>query len=119
MKRLLFTLFALLWLPLGIMAASVYRLGFPLPLTPDALPGLVVVAPFGLPLALAWRAQRKAGHPVSAWLTFIVLAPAAVVTSLFAGLLGPLAIAVCAVASSLPAWVVYAVFRHQERKRQA
>ena len=110
-----FVLFALLWLPLGILFVTVVR-GMPIFIEPQAWLALAVVAPFGLPLALACRALRRAGHPVSAWATFVVLAPATAVAALFAGLLGPLGIAIYAIVLSLPAWAVYAIFRHRQRQ---
>ena len=116
MKRLSsFILFALLWLPLGILLVSPVG-GMLMFAEPQAWLALAVVAPFGLPLALACRALRRIGHPVLAWAAFVVLAPATVMAVLFAGLLGPLGIAIYAIVLSLPAWAVYAIFRHRQRQ---
>ena len=70
---------------------------------------LVVVAPAGLPLALACRRLWRLGHPRAAWAAFVVLGPATVAASLLAGLLGPLAIAVYASVLSGPVWIAVAV----------
>ena len=74
---------------------------------------LVVVAPAGLPLALACRRLYRLGHARAGWAAFAVLAPATVAASLLAGLLGPLAIAVCAAVLSAPVWIAVAVLRRR------
>ena len=74
---------------------------------------LVVVAPAGLPLALACRRLCRLGHARAAWAAFAVLAPATVAASLLAGLLGPLAIAVCAAVLSAPVWIAVGVLRRR------
>ncbi len=71
---------------------------------------LVVVAPAGLPLALASRRLWRLGHPGAAWwAAFAVLGPATVAASLLAGLLGPLAIAIYAALFSGPVWIAVAI----------
>ena len=70
-----------------------------------------MISPCGLPLALAWKKIRCVGHPAVAWMAFAVLAPATTASSLFAGLLSPVAIAVYAVVISAPAWGVYTFLR--------
>ncbi len=112
---------ALVWLPAGIVAVSLAR-GVAPPITPEtvamlpeALRSLAVTAPFGLPLALAFRAIRRTGSTRAAWTTFAILAPLTSLGALVAGLLGPIAIAVCAAVLSAPAWIVYAVVRRNPR----
>ena len=92
---------ALLWLPAGFAAQAAARFlavtdGPPEPAMWAAtvlmgVSSLVVVAPCGLPLALGCRRLWRLGAMT-------------VAASVFAGLLGPVAIAVCAVIFSLPAW---------------
>jgi hypothetical protein len=109
-SRARFWLVALLWVPMGIAATAVVR-GFGLPLEPQAWLSLLVIAPCGLPLAFAWAALRRQGYPGTAGAVCGVLAVATIVLSLFAGLLGPVAIAAYAIVASLPAWILYAILR--------
>ncbi len=74
---------------------------------------LVVVAPAGLPLALACRQLRRLGYVRVTWAAIAVLAPATVAASLLAALLGPLAIAVYAALLSLPVWIAVVVLRRR------
>ncbi len=113
-----FILLALLWLPFGILLVTAAR-GIPLFIEPQAWLALIFLAPFGLPLALACRALRRGGHVASAWVTFIVLAPATVGSVLIGGLFGPLGIAIYAIVFSLPAWAVYGFFRYRAKSRPA
>ena len=83
-----FYLLALLWLPVGVAASALIR-GFGVPPEPQALLSLLVVAPAGLPLALACRRLHRKGFRVTAWVAMAVLAVATVAASLVAGLLGP------------------------------
>lgn len=115
-RRLAFGLLALLWLPVGIAATALVR-GMPWPVEPHAWLSLVVTAPCGLPLALACLRLRRIGYPGTAWAAFAVLAPATAVASLFAGLLGPVAIAIYALVISVPAWILYAFLRRTPRSR--
>ena len=126
MKRfLLFVLFASLWLPLAIfliyvlflIMAQVVETPGPVQLRPWV--DFAVLSPFGFPLALACRALRRGGHVVSAWITFIVLAPATVWAVLIGGLFGPLGIAIYAIVFSFPAWAVYGFFRHRAKSQPA
>jgi len=118
LKRLpTFILLALLWLPFGILLVTASK-GLPLFIEPQAWLSLIVLAPFGLPLALACRALRCDGYSVTAWTTFIVLAPATVLAVLLGGLLGPLGIVVYAIVLSLPAWAVYVFFRYRSKNQQ-
>lgn len=114
-SRTRFWLAALLWVPMGIAATAVIR-GFGLPLEPQAWLSLLVIAPCGLPLAFAWSALRSLGHPGAAGAVCGVLAVATIVLSLFAGLLGPVAIAAYAIVASLPAWILYAILRLRVRE---
>ena len=112
---------ALAWLPLGILLQTALRnlpglflVGVPLSFPPGmlgALFSLVPVAPCGLPLALAWRQIYRFGRTRAAWTAFAILAPLTAFASLYAGLLGPLAIAAYAAVFSLPAWILYAALR--------
>lgn len=113
-SRVRFWLAALLWVPLGIAATAVIR-GFGLPLEPQAWLSLLVIAPCGLPLAFAWSALRSLGYPGVAGAVCGVLAVATIVLSLFAGLLGPVAIAAYAIVASLPAWIMYVILRLRGR----
>ena len=108
---------ALLWLPAGIVASAAIRFG------PPAEPGswltmflmsagsLAVVAPCGLPLALACRALWRQGFRVSAWSAGVGLGMVTAAAGLFAGLLGPVAIAVAASVLSLPVWTAWWLVR--------
>lgn len=114
-----FWLLALAWLPAGIVAVSLAR-GVAPPISPEtlfmlpvALLSLAVTAPCGLPLALAFRGIWRTGSTRAAWTSFAILAPITSFGALLAGLLGPVAIAICAVVLSAPAWIVYAVVRRR------
>ena len=109
-RRLAFGLLSLLWLPAGIAATALVR-GLPWPVELYAWLSLAVTAPCGLPLALVCGRLRRTGYPGTAWAVFAVLAPVTAVSSLFAGLLGPVAIAVYAMVISVPAWILYAFLR--------
>ena len=104
MPRSLFSLLALLWLPAGVVASSLLR-GLGIPPEPRALVSLLVVAPAGLPLALACRLLHRKGYRITAWAALAVLAAATVAATLVAGLLGPAAILIYALLLSLPAWL--------------
>ena len=106
-----------LWLPAGIVvAAAVLRGNMPLLVDPQAWLSLLVVAPCGLPLAGACRRLLRIGYRVTAWAVFAVLAPFTAVASLFAGLLGPVAILAYALVLSAPAWIIYAFLRRGQRR---
>lgn len=115
-RRLAFGLLALLWLPAGIAATAPVR-DMPWPMEPSAWLSLVVTAPCGLPLALACFKLWRIGHPGTAWTAFAVLAPVTAVASLFAGLLGPVAIAIYALVISGPTWILYAFLLGTRRSR--
>ncbi len=78
---------------------------------PQALLSLLVVAPAGLPLALACRRLHRKGYRVTAWVAMAVLAVATVAATLIAGLLGPAAIIIYALVISLPVWLAGSLLR--------
>jgi len=104
---------ALLWLPAGFVASALLRFGAPtepgswLTVLVMSAASLVVVAPCGLPLALACRALWRRGYRKSAWSAGVGLGALTVAAGLFAGLLGPVAIAVAAAVLSLPVWAAW------------
>ena len=109
---LAFYLSALLWLPAGLVLQAAIRFGS-MPLHPadllTAAMSLLICAPLGLPLPLACRWLSRKGYPRAAWITMIVLGLMTVIAALFAGLLGPLAIAIAAVLLSVPVWIAAAL----------
>ena len=106
---------ALLWLPAGVVAQAAVRFA---PGTGDA-PELVLamlaagagsLAPAaisGLPLALGCRRLWRLGSRRGAALAGIVLGAITVAATVAAGLLGPLAVAICALVLSLPVWIAW------------
>ncbi len=112
---------ALLWLPAGIVATAAIRFwGAPGPgLQPAAvlaaLESLAPAVPCGLPLALGCRRLWRLGHVLTAWAAGTVLGAATVTASLFAGLLGPLAVAAAAIVFSLPVWIAALRLRRRGR----
>ncbi len=97
---------ALLWLPAGIVAQAAARFG------PDAVMAmeglsLALFVPCGLPLALGCRRLWRLGYRRAAWAAGMGLGTATIAATLFAGLLGPAGIAVCAVLLSLPVWLAW------------
>ncbi len=113
MSRLL----AWLWLPAGIVVAAAVHGGTAFPAEPQAWLSLAVVAPCGLPLAWACGRLLRIGCHFTAWGSFAVLALLTAVASLFAGLLGPVAILIYALVLSAPAWILYAFLRRAKRRR--
>ena len=102
---------ALLWLPAGIAVQAAVR--FPpgdtrlWPAVLTAAGSLLLVAPCGLPLALGCRRLWRLGYRRGAWTAGVALGAATVAVTLAAGLLGPVAMAVCAVALGLPVWFAW------------
>ena len=113
MPRILFYLLALLWLPAGVVASALLR-GLGIPPEPHAFRSLLVVAPAGLPLALACRRLYRKGFRITAWAAAAVLAVATVAATLAAGLLGPAAIILYALVLSLPAWIPALLLRRRK-----
>ena len=66
---------------------------------------LTPVAPCGLPPELGCRRLWRQGYRRTAWTAGVGLGAVTAAASLVAGLLGPIAIAVCALVVSLPAWI--------------
>lgn len=108
-----FWLLALLWLPVGVAATAAVRFApgagaaealMLLPMFLMLVASLVVVAPCGLPLALACRRLWRQGYRRAAWTAGIGLGAVTVAASLVAGLLGPVAILLYAIVLSLPVW---------------
>ena len=105
---------ALLWLPAGVTAQAAVRFLPETEAAPDpgmwvaaaliSVSSLVVLAPCGLPMALGCRRLWRLGYRRGAWWAGIVLSAITVAASVLAGLLGPVAIALCAVVFSLPVW---------------
>ncbi len=114
-RRRGFWLLAPLWLPAGIVASAIVRIvGGPEPLAAQAMwtpmvlmaaQSLIFVAPRGLPLALASRWLWRLGYRRAAWSAGVGLGAVTVLSSLIAGLLGPLGIAAYAAILSLPVWL--------------
>lgn len=110
-----FWVLALLWLPTGVALQAAVRF------LPDSngLPGagmwmmaaimsaasLLVLTICGLPLALGCRRLWRAGYRRAAWWAGVAFGAMTVAASVFAGLLGPVAIAVCALVFSAPVWL--------------
>lgn len=86
-----------------------------LPTLLAAAGSLVLVAPCGLPLALACRRLWRLGYPRAAWGWGIGLGAVTVLATLVAGLLGPVAIVVYAVVLSLPVWIAALVLARRQR----
>ena len=108
---------ALLWLPAGLAATTAVRFGSAhgLPEAGGMVPAmllmtagsLVLVAPCGLPLALGCRRVWRLGYRRGAGWAWIALGAVTLAASVVAGLLGPIAIAACAVVLSLPTWAAW------------
>ncbi|MCY4641122.1 MAG: hypothetical protein OXC41_00215 [Gammaproteobacteria bacterium] len=120
-SRTAFIAGSLLWLPAGIVFTSLLRNpGFPQ--GPEPWPMMVlmmilqlaVIAPCGLALTLACRLLWRRGYRRAAWTAMAVLAPVTAWASLFAGLLGPIAIAIYATVLSLPVWLAASILRRQQ-----
>ena len=112
MRRHGFWPLALLWLPTCFAVQAIVRFGPEGALWTDtamwlqmAARSLAVAAPVGLPLALGCRCLWRLGYRQTAWATGAVLGAATVAAGLYAGLLGPIAIAVCAAILSAPVWI--------------
>ena len=125
-RRWRFWTLALLWLPAGVVATTVFRFGADggpaaepgmwLAAVPMMVGSLVPVAPCGLPLALGCRRLWRLGYRRGAWMAGIGLGAVTAAASLVAGLLGPVAswvagllgpIALYAVVLSAPVWIAW------------
>ena len=116
-ERWKFWLLALLWLPAGLVLQAAVRFGGEadgagaagmwLMTMLMAISSLIFVAPCGLPLALGCRRLWRLGHPRAAWGWGIGLGALTVATSVLAGLLGPVEIAVYAAVLSVPVWIAW------------
>ena len=112
-----FWLLALAWLPAGVVAQALVRFGADagpaaepgmwLAAVPAMAASLLPVAPCGLPLALGCRRLWWLGYRRGAWMAGMVLGAVTVAASVVAGLLGPVAIALCAVVLSVPVWIAW------------
>ena len=107
---------ALLWLPAGVVVQAAVRFGPGTDVTgnPHMWPSLLMsagslasVVPCGLPLALGCRRLWRLGYRRGAWTAGVTFGAVTVMVTLLAGLLGPLAMAVCAVAVGLPVWIAW------------
>ena len=105
---------AFLWLSPGVVAQAVVRFRSDIwstaALTADA--SLAMLVPCGLPLVLGCRRLWRLGYRRGAWQAGIVLGVVIVAVSVVAGLFGPEAVAVCAVALSLPVWGAWRWLAH-------
>ncbi|MXW35436.1 MAG: hypothetical protein F4103_16755 [Boseongicola sp. SB0673_bin_14] len=105
---------ALCWLPAGVIVQAAVRFVPQAGGAPEAgmlvmaavmsVPSLVILAPCGLPLALGCRRLWRLGRRQTAWWLGASLGALTVAGSVFAGLLGPVAIAVVALLGSVPVW---------------
>ncbi len=108
---------ALLWLPGGIVAQAAVWFGRDAVVAGSPGPRLATMAmkglslapfvPCGLPLALGCRRLWRLGYRRGAWTGGVALGAVTVAATLPAGLLGPVAIAVCAVAVGLSVWFAW------------
>lgn len=104
---------ALLWLPAGVIALAVLRFGTSTIAFVDpgemlaALGSLAVAVPCGLPLALGCRRLWRLGYRRAAWTAGIGLGVLTIPATVFAGLLGPVAIAIWAALLSLSVWLAW------------
>ena len=113
-----FWLLALLWLPAAVAATAVVRFADGPLMGADIGPAMLSLAPVtvcGLPLALACRRLWGLGLRRAAWAAGAALGAASAAAALFAGLLGPFAIAVAAVLLSLPAWIAVVLLGRRTR----
>ena len=105
---------ALCWLPAGVIvqaaarflpqAGGVPEAGTIMMVAIMSVSSLVVLAPCGLPLALGCRRLWRLGRRRAAWWLGASLGALTVAASVFAGLLGPVAITAFALLASVPVW---------------
>ena len=114
MQKYRFWVLALLWLPAGVMVQAAMRFmpGYVshwdpymlLQMSMMMIMSLLPVAVCGLPLALGCRKLWRLGHVRAAWISGFALGSVTIAASVFAGLLGPIAIGAVATLLSLPVW---------------
>ena len=104
-----FWVLALLWLPTAIMVMAAARFGPESVISAMATGAwsAVPVVPCGLPLALGCRLIWRLGYRRAAWFAGACLGTVTAPASVLAGLLGPIAMAVCAIFLSLPVWIAW------------
>ena len=115
-----FWLLALLWLPAGMILQAAVRFGgvaepIMLPTLIMAAASLVVIAPCGLPLALACHRLWRLGYTRAAWRSGVGLGIVTLWAILVAGLLGPIAIVLYALVLSLPVWIAALVLGRRKK----
>lgn len=120
-RPFLFWVLALTWLPAAVFLQAAIR--FPpqggSAWTPEhvLMAGVMMVlslspvAVCGLPLALACRRVWRLDYRRTAWILGTGLGAVTTLVTVFAGLLGPVAILIAALVSSLPAWAVALLLR--------
>ena len=114
--RLVAWVLALAWFPAGFHVGSSVAAGeMRWPADVDSWLILGVLAPAGLPLAMACGGLWRRGHGVAACLALTVLVPAIVAGSVVLDPFGPVAVAACAVVASLPVWLVNGYLRRYRR----
>ena len=118
------TLLLSLWLPLAVVAQAVVRFGFgavpappmPGPMMAAAIVPLFVFAwPAGIPLTAAVRRLYPLSQ-AAAYGCAAVLGPLTTYAATVGGLLGPIAVWIYAAILSLPAWLVLAILKRNERR---
>ena len=114
---------ALLWLPAGVVVQAMLRFGASAGAFADpdellaALGSLAIAVPCGMPLALGCRCLRRLGYRRAAWAAGVGPGVPTVAGTVVAGLLGPIAIAVCAAVLSLPVWIAWGWLARAGRQR--
>ncbi len=113
-ERYGFWALALCWLPAAVLLQAAVRFlpqaggapeaGMLMMAAVMSVSSLIVLAPCGLPLALGCRRLWRLGRRLTAWWLGVSLGALTVAASVFAGLLGPVAIAAFALLASAPVW---------------
>lgn len=117
MQQLPFWLLAITWLPSGIIIQAFIRFGPNYELDPAALHSLIPVSFCGLPLAIASRWLWRLDCHYLGVLAWSVLGFLTIITSVLAGLLGLIAIAVVSIILSIPVFGFGLTFSHITRKK--
>lgn len=117
------TLLLSLWLPLAVVAQAVVRFGFS-GMPGPSMPGSIVAAivplfvftwPAGIPLTMAVRRLYPRSQAAACGCA-AVLGPITAAAATVGGLLGPIAVWIYAAVLSLPAWLVLALLKRNERR---